>query len=249
MWLYLDLGNSQLKWGLRQGGLWIQRGRLPLTHLDQLPMEWHTFPPLHAAHGVSVAHPDLRAQVESACQDLGLSPCWHSSKLSEGGVRNGYDHPAQLGPDRWMALQGAWHLQHQAALVVMAGTATTLDSLDEKGNFLGGMILPGLTLMRHSLHQGTAHLPAIEQEGTHTLQARSTQDAIQSGAWAATLGALKLARDALSQKGSRVPVFLGGGHHAELSPYLEGPLHVYPELVLEGLALLLEERSGANLTQ
>ncbi|WP_297455905.1 type III pantothenate kinase [Ferrovum sp.] len=240
MRLYLDLGNSQLKWGLRQEGTWIRQGRLPLKHLDQLATEWRNLPPIRAAHGVSVAHPDLRAQVERACLALGQAPCWHSSKPSEGGICNGYDNPAQLGPDRWMALQGAWQLQHRAALVVMAGTATTLDSLDEKGHFLGGMILPGLTLMRHSLHQSTAHLPAIAQ-GTYTLQARSTQDAIQSGTLAATLGALKLAREALSQKDCRVPVFLGGGHHAELSPYLEAPLHVYPELVLEGLALLLEK--------
>ena len=239
MWLYLDLGNSQLKWGLRQAGTWILQGRLPLTLLDQLEGEWHALPPIRAAHGVSVARPDLRAQVESACLNLGLAPCWHSSRPAEGGIRNGYDLPAQLGPDRWMALQGAWHLQHRAALVVMAGTATTLDSVDEKGNFLGGMILPGLSLMRRSLHQGTAYLPAIEK-GTYTLHARSTRDAIQSGALAATLGALELARDALGQRGDRVPVFLGGGHHAELSPYLEDPLYVYPELVLEGLARLLE---------
>ena len=240
MWLSLDLGNSQLKWGLRQAGTWILQSRLPLTLLDQLEVEWHALPPIRAAHGVSVAHPNLRVRVESACQGLlGLAPCWHSSPPSEGGLRNGYDHPAQLGPDRWMALQGAWHLQHRASLVVMAGTATTLDSLDEKGNFLGGMILPGLSLMRRSLHQGTAYLPAIEK-GTYTLQARSTRDAIQSGALAATLGALELARDALGQGGDRVPVFLGGGHHAELSPHLEGPLYVYPELVLEGLALLME---------
>ena len=67
------------------------------------------------------------------------------------GVRNGYAKPAQLGSDRWAALIAAWHLVQRKCLVVDSGTATTIDTLSGQGEFVGGLILPGVELMQRSL--------------------------------------------------------------------------------------------------
>jgi type III pantothenate kinase len=80
-------------------------------------------------------------------------------------VRNGYDHPTRLGVDRWVALIGARHRilargAPRPILVVMVGTAVTVDALDTEGNFLGGLILPGFGLMLRALEMGTAGLKA-----------------------------------------------------------------------------------------
>jgi type III pantothenate kinase len=78
------------------------------------------------------------------------------------GVRNTYEHPRQLGADRWAALIGARALSDSACLVVCAGTATTVDLLDAAGVFRGGLILPGFDLMRAALARNTAQLPLAD---------------------------------------------------------------------------------------
>src|SRR5665811_873452 len=74
------------------------------------------------------------------------------------GVRNGYSNAGQLGSDRWAALIAAWHLVRGKCLVVNCGTAITIDTLSEEGKFLGGLILPGVDLMRRSLVAATSQL-------------------------------------------------------------------------------------------
>ncbi len=112
-----------------------------------------------------------------------------AAAASAGGVVNGYDNPAQLGADRWAALIGARGLHAGPALVVMAGTATTVDCLDAQGVFRGGLILPGLDLMRRSLARNTAGLP--EACGGYRVLPTNTDDAIVSGCIAATVGAIE----------------------------------------------------------
>ncbi|NDU85689.1 MAG: type III pantothenate kinase [Ferrovum sp.] len=237
--LYLDIGNSQLKWGVRHHKQWLHQGRLALPELGQLPKHWAALGPIQAIHGICVAADSDREQVEAACHTLSLKPVWHRSKAREGGVTNHYDTPDQLGADRWMALLAARQMAPHAALVVMAGTATTIDSLDDQGHFLGGMILPGLTLMGQSLTQGTAGLPNAHQ-GKFLPTPRCTVDAIYSGIVSATLGAILLARQRFSPENPTIPIILGGGHRTLLLPHLPLPVREVPELVLEGLALSQE---------
>lgn len=231
--LLLDHGNSRLKWGVRHQGQWESQGHLTGHELSHLDDHWVKLPPIDSVQGVSVGPHAQCQRIESACQQRGWQVQWHTSGLRDSGIINHYDNPSQLGADRWMALIAARQLNPEAAtLVIMAGTATTIDSLDHQGNFLGGLIVPGIGLMRQSLAQGTAHLPTINS-GTYTPQARNTVDAMHSGTLAATLGAIGWARAALGN----ATVLLGGGFHAQLSPYLPVPLRVIPDLVLEGLAL------------
>ena len=105
-------------------------------------------------------------------------------------VRNSYEQAGQLGADRWAALIGARALHRgPVVVVVMAGTATTVDLLDETGVFLGGLIFPGFDLMRGSLARNTAQLPYAD--GSYTAQPRRTADAIFSGCLHAQAGAVE----------------------------------------------------------
>ena len=110
------------------------------------------------------------------------------------GLVNGYDHPSRLGADRWVALAGARSrvlAAHQArpALVVMVGTAVTVDALDADGRFLGGLILPGFGVMLRALEMGTAGLkvPTGEVVDFPT----NTSDALMSGGANAIAGAIE----------------------------------------------------------
>jgi type III pantothenate kinase len=86
----------------------------------------------------------------------GVQPQWAVASAYQCGVRNYYADPTQLGSDRWASLIAAWRIQRQGCIVVSAGTAMTVDALSDTGEFLGGIIVPGLQLMQNALIRGTA---------------------------------------------------------------------------------------------
>ena len=165
---------------------------------------------------------------------------WLRSSEAALGVSNGYAKPVQLGNDRWAALLAARQLTRDACLVVMAGTATTVDGLDARGRFCGGLILPGLSLMRQALAGGTAQLPLAV--GAYQPWPDNTDDAITTGSLLATAGAIAAqraqleARAEMTGRGEGVACLLSGGAAEALRPHIAGPLMVIPELVLEGVA-------------
>jgi type III pantothenate kinase len=112
----------------------------------------------------------------------------------------------------------------------MAGTATTIDQLDATGVFRGGLILPGLELMRRSLARHTADLPFAN--GCYQETPRNTDDAIVSGTLHATLGAIERMRFALDAEAT---VLLSGGAAPQLAPYCPAGTLPVENLVLEGL--------------
>lgn len=230
MILCLDAGNTRLKWGLRDGGQWAAQGVCAHAAIDGLAAALPVRPGRVIA--CNVAGEAVAAAIEKLARVLAVPLDWFKSSVSAGGVSNGYDNPAQLGADRWAALIGARALHAGSALVVMAGTATTIDILDADGTFRGGLILPGLDLMRASLARNTAGLP--EARGAYRAVPTNTDDAIVSGALHATLGAIeRMGRRAASADFQAV---LSGGAADALAPHLDLPLRRVEHLVLEGLA-------------
>jgi type III pantothenate kinase len=229
MILCLDAGNTRLKFGLRAGTEWRAQGTLDYSAFDSLAQRLPASPTRIVA--CNVAGEQARQRIEALAARLRLPLDWLSSSAVACGVSNGYDKPQQLGADRWAALIGARALHAEACLVVVAGTATTIDVLDGQGRFLGGLILPGLALMRSALAQNTAGLP--HANGRYRTLATNTDDAIVSGALHATLGAIERVRT--SQEKDLV-CLLSGGAAVELVPQMKRPYRVIDNLVLEGLA-------------
>ena len=153
------------------------------------------------------------------------------------GVRNGYASAAQLGSDRWVALIAAWHRVRSECLVVNCGTATTIDALSGHGEFLGGLILPGIELMQRSLCDATAQLQL--HEGKYAPFPLNTADALLSGAIQASCGAIERQHALLGD--STAPVLLGGGAAALLQPRLNLPIQMMDNPVLQGLLLIAQE--------
>ena len=143
-----------------------------------------------------------------------------------------YDRPPQLGADRWAALIGARALHPGQAVVVMAGTATTIDALDAAGQFRGGLILPGLSLMRAALARNTADLP--HAAGHYRALPTNTDDAIVSGAIHATLGAIERMFSPLSDLAGACCLITGGAA-PRLLPHLRVPVRHEENLILSGL--------------
>lgn len=252
MLLCLDCGNSRLKWALRAPGTtqWLSQGALSLSQLSQLPEQLLAATGGQAAAitrvvGASVVAAATRQEIDAALHFLGLNIQWQGSQPSQCGVVNGYRTPTQLGADRWAALIGAWTLRpRQASLVVMSGTATTVDVLSARGEFRGGLIMPGLTLMQQALALHTVQLTLATSD--FASYPTDTHSAMASGCLQATAGAIERMYAQLSQDESgagSVRCLLSGGAADLLLPRLDIPVQHIENLVLEGLARMATDPS------
>ena len=233
MILCLDAGNTRLKWGCgraKEGG-WITQGAVDHAALDDLPQQLPESP--QSIIACNVAGPTLASGIEKLARALKIPLQWFVSSESACGVKNRYQQAGQLGADRWAALISARAMHRGPVVVVVAGTATTIDQLDAEGVFRGGLILPGLRLMRASLARDTANLPLVAFSGGRYCEAPdNTDDAIVSGSVHATLGAIERMRRVLNLNAT---VVLSGGAAGELQPHIASPVRAVENLVLDGL--------------
>lgn len=233
MILCLDAGNTRLKWGLHDHATWHIQDTCPHAGIERLAGQLPARP--ERIFACNVAGAAVAARIETLAASLAASLVWFKSGASACGVTNGYDNPEQLGADRWAALIGARAQHSGPAVVVLAGTATTIDVLEANGTFRGGLILPGLDLMRSALARNTAGLP--EARGAYREIPTNTDDAIVSGSLHATLGAIERMTARIRHPASAdFAVILSGGAADVLAPHTDLPLKRVEHLVLEGLA-------------
>lgn len=229
--LLVDAGNTRVKFGwMRADQAVRETDILALGHaeLEELPAWLAKLPRVPvAALGVSVAHADVATLVEQTLQqELGVRISWMRSATQAAGLVNRYEHPEQLGNDRWVALVGLSMQCSDVAMLVSFGTATTIDTLGrapqepdatagsstqaDRRSFEGGLILPGFELMRQSLANGTAGLPYALGDSVDF--PRTTHSAISSGIAAAQAGAVyRQWRGALEKLGTAPRLYCTGG--------------------------------------
>ena len=252
--LAIDIGNTRLKWAQyaapQPGAGLIAHGAVFLETIDSLAdSDWKDLAPPASMLGCVVAGDGVKHRVEEQLELWDLEPRWVVSAPQAAGVTNGYDHPGRLGVDRWVAMIGAWHrvLAEGAArpvLVVMVGTAVTVDAVDQNGRFLGGLILPGFGLMLRALEMGTAGLKAPTGDAVDF--PTNTSDALMSGGTDAIAGAIERMFHKLHRHTGVAPhLIMSGGAAVKLAPTLNG-LHVemVDTLIFEGL-LQLQSRKLA----
>jgi type III pantothenate kinase len=249
--LAIDIGNTRLKWALysapQPGAGLLRHGAVFLETIDDLAeAEWRALPAPASMLGCVVAGEGVKRRVEEQLEIWDIEPRWVVSSAHACGVVNGYDHPGRLGVDRWVALIGARHrvLAHGAprpALVVMVGTAVTVDALDQDGRFLGGLILPGFGLMLKALEMGTAGLKAPTGEAVDF--PTNTSDALMSGGTDAIAGAVeRMHRKLRVRTGMEPALIMSGGAAVKLAPEMALPFETVDALIFEGLLQLQSHR-------
>jgi len=252
--LAIDSGNTRVKWGLWDAGGWLHVGALRHDELEDatggLAAALARLPAPVRVAVANVAGEGARTALSRALAGLAAPVTWAQSRAAQCGVTNGYGKPATLGVDRWAALIGARHRSPGDCIVVGAGTATTIDILRASGEFRGGVILPGLDLMKRALAENTARLPLAD--GVFADEPRNTEDAIESGALHAQAGAIermhaRAGAGASAGAGSgsgQVACLLSGGAAARIAAQLALPHKLLDHLVLDGLVrIALEECS------
>ncbi len=232
--LLIDAGNTNIKLVLVTDGGWSNVSSLPTARAQDL--DSGKFSDADEVWASNVAGDGVAMQISRICTDLGIPLRFIESRSVQCGLQNGYDRPELLGADRWASMIAAWHLLKSSCLVVNCGTATTVDALSKDGRFLGGLILPGITLMQESLLAATA-LPD-GGAGKHENFPRNTSDAIYSGAIEATSGAIMRQHARLNMNAR---ILLCGGAAPLLLPHLALQAEIVDNLVLQGLELIARD--------
>lgn len=157
---------------------------------------------------------------------------------------NSYANPAEIGADRVADAVAARELYGQPVVVVDFGTATNIEVIDRDGVFVGGVIAPGVETSASALFSHANRLSAIELEDPHTAIGYNTSQAMQAGIVYGEADRVDgLVRRIFDQLGYRAPVVATGGLAPRVAPLSQTITHVNPELTLEGLRRIYQERN------
>jgi type III pantothenate kinase len=253
--LAIDIGNTRLKWALypqaSMGAEPLAAGAEFLENIDKLADgEWAGLAAPSRMLGCCVAGDAVKRRVEEQMEELWVAPAhWVVPNAAEAGVINGYDHPTRLGADRWVAMIGARHRMLAAGparpmVVVMVGTAVTVEAVDAYGRFLGGFILPGHGIMLRALESGTAglHVPTGDVREFPT----NTSDALTSGGTFAIAGAIERMVQHVRQRCGCEPVCtMTGGAGWKMAPHMSVPFELVESLIFDGLLVIAHSRATA----
>jgi type III pantothenate kinase len=243
--LLLDLGNTRLKWLRLDAAAQEMRA---LNHAHPASIDGDIWAPLF-----SLPQPKqvwLASVAGTRADDLAqrIQTHWHCpinrvrTPAQWAGWTNSYLQPERLGVDRFLAMLGALHYFEaencpKVRIIAIAGTALTIDVINPSGVHLGGLIVPGPTLMRSSLHQSTSELPLVAAYGSEfavgdadTGLGRSTLDAIGAGSTRACIALI----NSVAQEFPSAQLYLSGGAAPELNPGLSGAIFA-PDLIFRGM--------------
>ena len=255
MLLAIDVGNTNIVLGVFDGATLLQSWRLTTLRertADELGLLVdglfaHARIDKSQVRGIilgSVVPPltgTTRAMVE---RYFGLK-----ALVIEPGLKTGmpilYDNPAEVGADRIVNGIAAYELFGKASarpmVVVDFGTATTLDAITAKGEYLGGAICPGVEISADALFQRAARLPRIDVRKPARVIGRTTVGAMQSGLFYGYVGMVEgLVRRMSEELGGNALCVATGGLADVIAPETVLIHHVVPDLTLQGLRIVWE---------
>ncbi|HUQ51064.1 MAG TPA: type III pantothenate kinase [Gammaproteobacteria bacterium] len=255
MAVLVDIGNTRIKWALLERGRLTGRGSA--VHRDSLDAAIAALdaalPAKPQIIASNVAGDVAAARLEAlVAARPGASLELVSTSAERFGVRCAYADPSRLGVDRWVAVLAAHHAQRaRAACVLSAGTAVTFDAVDAAGLHLGGLIIPGASLLAAALDRHTSNIgrtaPATAVPEGLELLGRNTDKAVGHGAWLAIAAALDRAVATIADALRTTPVvYLTGGDADALRGWLATRVELRADLVLEGLQLFAGARAEAG---
>ncbi|MCY2941769.1 MAG: type III pantothenate kinase [Planctomycetota bacterium] len=242
--LAIDVGNSSIKWGLFDQGVLLDHFRLDLVDVSSWEKSWSARCK-DSVKSILICGvvPDVLKKHHRWLLDIcdKVKVVTHLDLPMQIKV----DNPSVTGIDRLVASFAALKLtvETDAVIVVDAGSAVTVDLASGRDGFLGGAIMPGLKLMARSLNEYTAQLPEISvTDQIRQIAGANTVDAISFGVGNAFVGGISmLIRKLEMQSGTKATLFFTGGDGLLLANYLNEGNGYFPNLVLTGLSLLVEE--------
>lgn len=237
MLLGLNVGNTNVAFGVFEGMTFAASGSVPHADLPFLAERIGARQIRRILAG-SVA-PSLNDRIAAQMASAFGLPVEFAGVDIPFGIDIEYEPPTALGADRALNAIAAFARVKGAAVVIDAGTATTVDLVTQRGAFAGGAITPGPALMARALHAGTELLPDVAVREAPPLPPRNTADAIRGGVYWGTVGmAEEIVRRLREVAGAKTPLLVTGGAGEMLAREMKERPPYYPHLTLEGLAVI-----------
>lgn len=247
MILLIDVGNTRIKWRCLDEGAFLGGGQQ--AHLGNLSSEflhkiWDSLDVPSSVWGVNVAGKRIAEQISQWClSNWGLQPEFITSSKHMGSVTNGYHEAEKLGADRWMALVGAGRIIQGACCVADCGSAVTVDCMNEDHEHIGGLIMPGLTMMPLCVSNNTAQV--TYSAGTVSWLGNDTATCLASGAVQSIVGTLLRTAELMEQEfSSHINRIITGGDALQLLPWLGNEWRHEPDLIFIGLSTAIKSQQG-----
>ena len=246
----MDIGNSSVS-----VATWSDRARSGADHIATDPFDpvvellenkWRQLPraPSRAVVVASVCPPAL-ACLRAGCKARGISPLLVVGEDLDPPIGADLPEPEKVGKDRLCAAAAAFAQVKSVCVVADFGTALTIDLVADNGVFLGGTILPGISLCARALHEHTALLPLVEVGSPTETLGKDTASAIRNGIFAMMVGALReITERYATQIGKWPPLILTGGDAPAIAGACDFADGVLPDLCLDGLVIAYQQHVG-----
>ena len=248
--LLMDIGNTRIKWGVLENKALSGIGSLLTPHssdFDLKPLFMSVPSDVKSIVASCVLSKKTQTKLAESFSDHFKLVVRFIEPINRfSGLTNGYNNPSKLGADRWAAMVGAHNEFGGNILVVDMGTAITIDYINAEGVHQGGQILPGLKSFFNILNQSTGSINTkinINDTAAQDIKkwGKNTDDAVISGAMSAISGAINAAVFSFKIEDSMPSVILTGGDAIYFKDLFDYSLSYRPNLVLEGLARILDE--------
>jgi type III pantothenate kinase len=255
MFLAIDVSNTQTHLGLYDGARLCRHWRL-MTNVDRTADEYGflvrgllgaELAPQVAGIAVSCVVPAMTHIVDTMCREyLGAAPLFVGP-----GIKTGmpilYDNPREVGADRIVNAIAAYERTRTTTIIVDFGTATTFDYVSDKGEYVGGVIAPGLGIASEALFERAAKLYRVELAKPKHVVGRNTVNAIQSGLIYGYVAMVDGLVDRIQKEnGVRARVIATGGFASLVAPESDAIEEVDEFLTLGGLRLIYERNRVTN---
>lgn len=255
MLLVIDVGNTQTVMGVYEGADLLVSWRLSTDIRKSGDEFWVILRNLFREAGlettsvdgvcVSSVVPPLQSMLEEVCaRYFKCEPV-----IVEPGVKTGlsilYDNPREVGADRIVNAVAGIHLYGCPLIIVDFGTATTFDAVSAKAQYLGGAIVPGISISAEALFQRTAKLPRVELVAPKTVIGKDTASSIKSGLIFGYAELVDGMVRRIRKEMEGVPkVIATGGYAEEIAKHSDEIEEVSPLLTLVGLRIIYEKNKA-----
>lgn len=250
MILAADIGNTNIVFGLYEKNGRLKKTLRLETRRNASVSYYSAFFKKHKIKSreitsviVSSVVPQTKKNFEKFCKtELKQKPFDVSDSLHKLGIKIKIDKPSEVGADRVVNSIAFFHKFQRAGVVIDFGTATTFDVVDAHGNYLGGMISPGVNLALAALSEAAAKLPKIKVAKPGRAIGRSTLQAMQSGLYYGYKGLIERSVKEIASELGKKPYTVATGGLARFfadSPYIDS---VEENLTLDGLFIINQKR-------